>query len=693
MARPRCSALAASVLLAILASGAGASAQPRVEGLEEPKRSLADRVGASRGEALLDERDEEARLRGLERLGRSEAKEALETLVEAMSAGRAARNDPRARLVGVRMLARHVGEDDDVPQTLAGVLNDVQAGSPESPLEQLSRATAAMALAASGRDDALVPLVTAVIGGGRTGELARAALLAHRPASLGPLGKSYPDMSPRVLELLGDLGDPRAIGVLRKQLRGDDLAIQRTAAVALAKLGDGTPVAIALKWLEEQGDEALAGRIAAAEVLVVLDAPGAAKAVADMLGRAKTRAIGLRLASLSLSPALVPTLEAVISAKVTSAERARAASLLAQMGTDEAMRVLVPLLASPELATVAALGLAKSPTAVASSALARALNESDAGPPRRLALRAAIVRELVGHPPVPGLRSALSRASASESPADRAVAAFGQVALGVRSVSDVGRTEHPEVRAAARRGALAVGPEALQELRPALAALSAQSDVSPLERAELAVALLVVAEREGERVATSVLARWAEESSVVAPLAAYRLAALDSGPYRSRLRALLGGTDPAVRAHVALGLADSPEADATALLADRYRFETDPSVRAAVIRALSRRSDKLRHHTLAMAGVLDPDPTVRALARSAQGGRRHATALSAAGDDFAWVTLRPNASEADNERRRAALLLRGDGLALPAVSDPDGVLLVGGVASTDDLELRLQPGE
>ena len=244
MARPRGSAFGAPVLVALLAFGTRAAAQPQVERSEETKRSLAQRVGAARGEALLDERDAEARLRGLERLGRSDAKEALETLVEAMSSGRAARNDPKARLVGVRMLARHVGDDDEVRQTLAGVLNDVQAGSPESPLEQLSRATAAMALAASGRAEAMVPLVTAVIGGGRTGELARAALLAHRPPSLGPLGKSYPDMSPRVLELLGDLGDPRAIGVLRKQLRGDDPAIQRPAAVALAKLGDGTAAAI-----------------------------------------------------------------------------------------------------------------------------------------------------------------------------------------------------------------------------------------------------------------------------------------------------------------------------------------------------------------------------------------------------------------------------------------------------------------
>lgn len=689
MTRPSCSVILAFVVV-MLTSASRASAQPRIEGLEEPKRSLAARVGAARGEALLDERDEQARLRGLERLGGSEAKEALETLVEAMSPGRAARNDPKARLVGVRMLARHV-DDDDVLQTLAGVLNDVQAGSPESPLERLSRATAAMALAASGQQDALVPLVTAVIGGGRTGQLARAALLAHRPASLGPLGKSYPDISPRVLDLLGDLGDPRAIGVLRKQLRGEDPVLRRAAAVALAKLGDGTAVEAAREWLIEEGDEALPGRVAAAEVLVRLDAPGAAKAVADMMGRAKTRAVGLRLASLSLSPALVPTLEAVIGAKVTAAERARAAALLARMGTDESTRALVPLLARPELATVAALGLAKSSSGVASSALSRALTESELGAPRRLVMRAAILRELVGHGAVAGLRAALADAATSDAVDDRAVAAFGQVALGVRSVADFAGGDQPEARAAARRATLALGPDAVAELRPALVALGAEA--SPLERMELAPALLVAADRDRDRVATSVLARWAEESSLIAPLAAYRLAALDSAPYRSRLRALLAGTDPAVRAHVALGLADSPEPDAVALLVERYRFETDPSVRAAVIRALSRRSERLREPTLTLAETLDPDAGVRALARSARAGRRHPIALTRAGRDFAWITLRPNAAAAGRERRRGALLLRGDGLALPGVCDPDGVLVVAGVASTDELDLRLQPSE
>ena len=105
MARPRGSAFGAPVLVALLAFGTRAAAQPQVERSEETKRSLAQRVGAARGEALLDERDAEARLRGLERLGRSDAKEALETLVEAMSSGRAARNDPKARLVGVRTVS------------------------------------------------------------------------------------------------------------------------------------------------------------------------------------------------------------------------------------------------------------------------------------------------------------------------------------------------------------------------------------------------------------------------------------------------------------------------------------------------------------------------------------------------------------------------------------------------------------
>ena len=148
----------------------------------------------------------------------------------------------------------------------------------------------------------------------------------------------------------------------------------------------------------------------------------------------------------------------------------------------------------------------------------------------------------------------------------------------------------------------------------------------------------------------------------------------------------------ASQALVALGLAESPEADATALLVEAYAFETEPSVRAAVVRALSRRRDKLRDQCLATAETLDPNPAVRAMARSARAGRQHTIAMTP-GREFAWITLRPNDSEAGSDRRRAALLLRGDGLAFPTVSDPDGVLLVGGIETSDDLQLRLQPGE
>lgn len=697
--------LGATILAASLASPGVAGAQPgrfHVEGLDEateegplsiedPNPSLAERLGVERSEDLLLEGNAAARLRGLERLGGAEQDEALEMLAEAMSPGRAVRNDPEARLVGVRMLAPHAAEDEDARKTLAGVLNDVRAGSPESPLDQLARATAAMALAAAGTDETLTPLITAVIGGGRTGAIARQALLAHRPPSLGPFSKSLDDMSPRTIALLGDLGDPRAFGLLRKQLKRDDHEAKRAAAIALAKLGDGSAVAQAQRWLREKGDDHVDDRVAAAEVLVRLDAPGAAQAVAGLLGRAKSRRAGLRLAELSSSPALVPTLGAVIAADVTPPERARATSLLARMGTDEAVQALVPLLAKPELATVAALGLARSPGALARAALARALVDSEAGAPRRLAMRAAVVRYLGLGETVPGLVSALRAAKASEDDADRAVAAFGLVVMAKEDPVAASRSDDPVVRAAARRAAIVFGPTTLANLRPQLAALAhapAEGKASAADLVSASLALIADPGEERYGVPTSQLARWAERGGLTSPLAAYRLAVRDSAPYRGRLRSLLEGTDPLVRLHVALGLARSPEPDATALLVEAYRFEADPEVRGAVVRALSWRPERLGEATLELAERLDPDARVRALARSARRGRKHVLVGLPAGRQVAWITLRPNGQSA-RVPHRPALLVRGDGVALPVVSAPDGVLVVPGMSASQRLNLRL----
>ncbi|NUQ73155.1 MAG: HEAT repeat domain-containing protein, partial [Polyangiaceae bacterium] len=145
---------------------------------------------------------------------------------------------------------------------------------------------------------------------------------------------------------------------------------------------------------------------------------------------------------------------------------------------------------------------------------------------------------------------------------------------------------------------------------------------------------------------------------------------------------LLAGSDPAVRAHVALGLARDPEASAVSLLAGAYRFEEDASVRRAIVRALSRRKEGQRETTLIWARDLDPDSAVRALARAALAGRVLDDPRPPARGEVIWVSLTPNDPKAaPMAAGRTARLVRSDGLAVPVVADPDGVLLVPGLPS------------
>ena len=106
-------------------------------------------------------------------------------------------------------------------------------------------------------------------------------------------------------------------------------------------------------------------------------------------------------------------------------------------------------------------------------------------------------------------------------------------------------------------------------------------------------------------------------------------------------------------------------------------------MRRAILRALSRRSEVQRAATLTMARDLDPDDEVRALARSAIEGRNLDPAAQAgsaieAARPIAWIVIAPNDGQ-PLTAPRSARLTRSDGLAIPVVTDPDGVLLIPGL--------------
>jgi hypothetical protein len=106
-------------------------------------------------------------------------------------------------------------------------------------------------------------------------------------------------------------------------------------------------------------------------------------------------------------------------------------------------------------------------------------------------------------------------------------------------------------------------------------------------------------------------------------------------------------------------------------------------VRRAVIRALSHRTEVQRLSTLALARDLDPNEEVRSLARAALDGRDiEPLARVAFGVEprrsVAWVAVVLNDGKGSSAAQ-AARVVRGDGLAVPVIGDPDGVFMVPGL--------------
>ena len=80
---------------------------------------------------------------------------------------------------------------------------------------------------------------------------------------------------------------------------------------------------------------------------------------------------------------------------------------------------------------------------------------------------------------------------------------------------------------------------------------------------------------------------------------------------------------------------------------------------------------------LETARALDPDDGVRALARAALAGRTLAPAITVA-QAAAWIAIEDN-DAGTATTARAGRVVRSDGVAVPFVADPDGVLLVPGL--------------
>ena len=665
------------------------------------RRSLVELTGVAYAVELLSEGGIDERLRGVERLGRTGGREALEALGDALAGGPIL-SDPRTRLLAARVLARHALCEEGRSALLSIVGHPTEEDASHA-LGVLARDVAVFALAraAAGkadrppplpasRDDgsgaspeerALTPLVAAVITGSPLGDLAERALVLLPPADLGAFLRGVATATAPEVRLLGQLGDLRALPMLRRSVSREDAAVALEAVLALARLGDHTALSFARKRLAESTLPPLA-RLPAVEALLTLGAPDAQAALLLLFGNDLTREAALGLAERWPSSAVLPALAAFVDGTATHPQKLRAIELAGHIGGDAAVILLGKYLGSGDLAATAMVALATVPGPAAHGLLLRTLDAAK-GDARRLVLRAWLVRSTAFGEPPSKVLGEFERAFASVEPADRALGAYALTLLGRIPVTQTLAKAEPVVAMAVLSAAASLGSRAIAELAPLARralergprfAMVVRDESERIDEAALALALLAVPELGS----SAAIAAWAESGGVASPQAAYRLAARDPLPFRGRLDALLAGTSPLVRVHAALGLGESPAADAAVRLAMAYRLETEPEVRRAVVRALSRRRESVRVAVLEQAATLDPDNDVRALAAAALTGTRHAIELSGGGA-WSWLPLVPaRATEPGVVRGAAVWHLRSSGLAITTLSPPDGVVMAFG---------------
>ncbi len=635
--------------------------------------TLRTRLGVEVAQDLLKEAAAEQRQRGFERLGSIGTTQALDSLLKSFETGGAARS-AQDRLIAVRALAEHASVPA-VREFLVRVMVGVGSNPGRSEaIDGLIESTAALALARSAEPSALVALGKVLCQPGHVAETARDALLAFPPRDLLPVVSGAQTPTRTAVAFFGDLGDQRAIPLLRHSVQSGAGEVRAEAAVSLARLGDADTLELARHWLaHERGFEF---RNAAARILLELRAPDAGRAVAGLFGEESTRKGALELGN----RAVIAELSAPLigeAKRASSNEREALFAALGLSGTHSAFSFLGAALGARETSSVAALALARAPASEAEAILEQALRAPGT---RRAALRASLVRTLaLGRAPS-GTEAAMRELSHSRDETDRALFVQSRV-LFARSeaASLLKRATSAELRALSRC-ALLPGVSRILGERLAI-------EVDPSAREALAASL--VSFESAQLVPSDVLLDLIEARGLGAPLAARALAARDSRNLRPKLLALLSSDDALLRSHVALGLGRSSESSALGVLTRAYRFETEASVRLAIVRALTMRTEPARERSLRLARDLDGSSAVRQAA--ALGLASASPAPEAPGPDSLWLelgSLEAAGAAAGAAIVRGALVVTAGGVALPAFADPDGVLLLPALPS-GAFELRL----
>ncbi len=457
--------------------------------------------------------------------------------------------------------------------------------------------------------------------------------------------------------MLGELGDARTVPALRELVRSGPTEVRPEAAVALAKLGVEETVELAQYWLAH--DQRPDFQLAAARILLHFHAPDAAAAVVHLLQTDATRTSGLELAGSARSAALSSSL-LELCRTASEDERSALFSTLGLTGARAAFSFLGGALRRRETSSAAALALATAPDDEAEEVLERALRSGDT---RRAAVRASLVRRFaLGRTPS-GFAAALGELSAAHSPSDRAVFMQASAVLSPGRAAELLKgADDGQVQVLAR---LALLPEMAHALAERLAV-----ERDPARREVLASGLALPA--AAELVPSKILLDLVDARGLAAPLAARALASRDSRALRPKITSLLANGDALVRSHTALGLGQSQDGSALGLLELAYRFEIEETVRVAIVRAIAARREPARRRALILASTLDGAPAVREAARLGLAGAEPRRGKP--GPETAWLEF--SQADASAPVAASALVITGDGLAIPAFSDADGILLL-----------------
>jgi hypothetical protein len=612
------------------------------------------------GRGLASDDDDE-RERALGRLGLGSDAQGVELLIGAVQPDGQART-PRLRLVALRSLI-HSLDDAAVRRALVTLMSG--AGQPpeaaDRPLEVLVREGAAMALAKSGRPDALSVLGKSLRQGGPTGQAAAKALTAYPPKQLGVLLTTPGAASTSLVDVLAAIKDQRAFNTLRSYVTRGSLDVRARATLALTELGHMETVALARHWLENEAtDDTL--KLAAIRVLSMARTEDSAKHLEKLFDDKAQRLLATELAFELPDPRLLPALDRALG-QAALEEYPLLLAAMGRAGGAAAARLLSARLDS-EYAAEAAYALALSPGPAAERALVTGLRSTKT---RRLCARALVMRAAALGSEAPELDATLRALLLEKNAADRAAGAFGLSALSPRAAAELVTWRDPAVVIAAARTAT-----------QGEAALAAARRLANEPNRMLAVALSNALNSQEARklVPSSKLHQLIQSGSAAASLAVRALAARVRNRHDQFVDELSHSPSPEIRAEFALGLAEASAPAATGLLVESYAFETDPLVRRAIVAAASQRPEAARHRILELARALDPDEQVRQLALLATRG--HPLAGAPLGYQTFWLMLAHSSNSTSGTPQGPAMgdtpvVVQGPrGHTLVAFPDPDG---------------------